>query len=494
VRKPKASGLEKMADKIFIRYYNRTHMMVTGSDQGIEYELNEAYKWRPPGYQYIPAFRNGHWDGWVKYYNFRTKLMYLGLLDRVLDWSKRRGYEVVIDDMPTVAQWTPEQFQSHIDSLNLPFPPRDYQFDSALKAINAGRQTIVSPTGSGKSLIIYLLSTFLNTKTLIVVPTVGLVKQMHSDFVSYGFQDEMHEIYSGKDKSFDNQFGVTTWQSIYKLQRDWFNQFNCVIVDETHQAKSKSLTNILEKMTDVEYRFGTTGTLNSDEHSIYTISGLLGPVHKVTTTSDLMEDDVLTKLDIKAIVLRYPQEFREALKGTSYQSEVDNLIHHERRTKFIAKLVCSQKGNNLVLFNQISHGQDLKAYIEGMTDRPIFYIDGSVDAGVRNDMRAQIEDTQDGIIIASLKTTSTGINIKRLNNIFFTHPSKSRITTLQSIGRVLRKAENKNTAKLFDIADDLSIETTRKKKHFNYVLRHFLERIKIYQSENFKYKVSQVEL
>jgi len=198
-----------MADKIFIRYYNRTHMMVTGSDQGIEYELNEAYKWRPPGYQYIPAFRNGHWDGWVKYYNFRTKLMYLGLLDRVLDWAKRRGYDVVIDDMPTVAQWTPEQFQSHIDSLGLPFPPRDYQFDSALKAINAGRQTIVSPTGSGKSLIIYLLSTFLNTKTLIVVPTVGLVKQMHSDFKSYGFQDEMHEIYSGKDKDAPTNIIIT---------------------------------------------------------------------------------------------------------------------------------------------------------------------------------------------------------------------------------------------------------------------------------------------
>lgn len=485
-----------MSNTIFISSYNQVHVQLTSND-GIEYEIYEAFNFLVPGHKFVPAFKSGFWDGRIYLYNKRTKLIYKGLLPRIYKWAEERGYKVEADDslIDTVETKSFDHYQEFIDSLDLPFIPRDYQMQSFIHAVENNRLTILSPTGSGKSLIIYMIFKYLNIKTLIIVPTTNLVHQMSGDFKSYGYKEEPHLIYSGQDKDFDGQLGITTWQSVFRLGRDWFDQFELVIVDETHQAKAKSLTTILEKLTSTKYRFGTTGTLDGSKINRLVIEGLLGPVHQVTTTSELIEEEILARFEIQALVLKYPEELSMENKGKSYFEEVDLIIQNQARNEIIYRLVNSIPGNNLVIFNYVEkHGKVLEALFREKSDRPIYYIDGTVDAKVRNAMRSQIEKETNCIVIAGAKAFATGTNIVMLNNIFFTSPSKSRIQTLQAIGRVLRKSSKKLTAQLFDIADDLSFLNNRKTKKYNYTMLHFFERIKIYKSENFPYTIRNLKL
>lgn len=480
-----------MPDTIYIGHYNHSHMFVISSNEGIEYELRDRFSFFIPGYRFMPAFKTGRWDGKIRLYNQQTKLVYVGLLNRIKKFAKDRGYQVVIDkEVVRPDHHTMADLVDFVKTLNLPadIVPRDYQLLSVLKAINEKRLTLLSPTASGKSLIIYLITQFLDLKTLIIVPTTSLVHQMSGDFKEYGYDEECHLIYSGKDKEFDNKIGITTWQSIYKMPRNWFtNRFDLVIVDEVHGAKAKSLTSIMEKMTTTEYKFGTTGTLDGTETNQLTIEGLFGPVFNVTTTEKLIREEVLANFSVECLLLRWG-ESAKTVSQYSYQEEIDWIVTNEKRNQFIAKLVTSIPGNNLVLVNFVDkHAKPLHEMIKKITNRPVYYIDGKVDAKIRDEYRAMIEKETDAIIVATTKSFATGTNVKRLNNIFFCHPNKSRITTLQAIGRVLRKSQLKTTAKLHDIVDDL---THGKKKNFS--MKHFLKRLEIYKSEKFPYVIKKV--
>lgn len=190
-----------MADKLFIGYYNEVHMFVTGSNDGLEHELRDAFSFFIPGFRYMPAYKRGSWDGKIRLYNQQTKLVYVGLLQRIMQFAKDRGYVVEVDPkIPSSSNWTREQLQSAIESLELTLTPYDYQFQAVLDALNAERQTILIPTGGGKSLCIYLLARLLNVKTLIIAPTTSLLHQMQGDFKNYGYDEDCHLIYSGKDK------------------------------------------------------------------------------------------------------------------------------------------------------------------------------------------------------------------------------------------------------------------------------------------------------
>lgn len=487
-----------MTETVFIGQLNETHMMVTCSNEGMEWELAEHFTFLVPGHKFMPAFKTGRWDGKIRLYNRQTQTLYKGLVSHVEKWAAKCGYVVKKDPTFKPDPFTIEQALEFVKSIDLPdwIEIRDYQLQSFVKAIQERRLTILSPTGSGKSLIIYLIARYLDTKTLVIVPTKQLVHQMAGDIKSYGYKDDVHLIYSGKDKYTDKNISVTTWQSIFRLRKDFFDQFAVVIVDETHQAKANSIRSILEKCSAIVFRYGTTGTLDGSNANKWLIEGLLGPVHRVVTSMELIEDKVLAAFNIAAIVVKHPDSFCEMLKGQNYQTELDYIIASEKRNKLIVDLVCKTKGNNLVLFNYVKkHGDVLHKMFKEATDRPIYYMHGGVDAGIRDEMRAQIEKEENAIIVGSIKAVATGTNIVRLNNIFFTSPSKSRITTLQAIGRVLRKSKSKVKATLYDIADDLSLKSkTGKSSHLNYAMRHFLERLKIYKSENFPFKVYNVRI
>ncbi len=481
--------------KIYIAAHSQAEIIVTSDDSSIERDLSNYLEFLVPGHQYMPAFKRGMWNGKIKLYNRITQLVYRGLLPRVLKFAQERNLEVHMDkDVYVPNDYSIDDLKHFIKSLKLPdeIVPRDYQLKSALECINKKRLTVLSPTGSGKSLIIYLVTMFIGMKTLIIVPTKNLVHQMVGDFGQYNYKGYVHSIYSGKDKDTDADISVTTWQSLTRMPKTWFDQFGCVFVDETHQAKAKSITAILEKMDQCEYRFGTTGTLDGEKTHRYIIEGLLGSVFRMVTTKELMNDGVLADLTVNAIILKHSDEICTLAQEWDYKKEIDYIIGCPARNQFIVDTVLSKKGNNLVVFNFVEkHGHILEKLFSEQTDRPIYYIHGGIDATIRDDMRAKIEQEDDAIIIAGLKAFATGTNIKKLNNIFFTHPSKSRITTLQAIGRVLRTSKYKIVANLYDIVDDMKPKDWGK---MNFTLRHFVERLKIYKAEKFHYTVDQIAL
>ena len=489
-----------------IRVWKLSHSeLQVDCDFGQAQELNEFFSFFVPGYKFMPAFRNKLWDGKIRLFNIRNNTLPAGLIDHLEKFSEQRGYAIDVekteygypDNSANIEKVDPQEIINFIHSINLPYEIRDYQFDAVCKALEKKRAILLSPTGSGKSLIIYTLVRYFlsqiaeeHQKVLIVVPTTSLVEQMTNDFVDYGYgQDNIHKIYSGKDKDTILSIVISTWQSIYKLNNTWFEQFGMVIGDECHGFKSKSLTSIMNKCTEAPYRFGTTGTLDGTQTHELVLQGLFGRVHKVTTTRTLQDNDTLAKLEIKRLVLEYKEDFGKR----SYQDEIDYIVRHEKRNQFIRNLTLDQKGNTLVLFQFVEkHGKILFDLIEDKAhdDRKVFFVSGATDTSDREAIRKITEKQKDAIIVASLGTFSTGINIRNLHNIIFASPSKSQIRVLQSIGRGLRKSDDGRVTQLYDITDDLSNGSTQQ----NFALLHSYERLKMYKAENFIYKTYKVEM
>ena len=461
-------------------------------------ELSEHFQFEVPGAKFMPAVKRRYWDGKIRLYSPGTGEIYVGLYDYLTDYLEQKGYDYeVLEDKyfgrPTDTEEyvTPEGTAAFIRSLRIPFKIRDYQLKGIFSAIKFRRKLLLSPTGSGKSLIIYALVRWHLLKKreiLIIVPTVSLVEQLYKDFQDYGWHtNDVHKIMGGVEKYTDQPVVISTWQSIYKEPKNFFERFDVIIGDEAHQYKAKSLTGILTKCYDAKYRVGLTGTLDGMEAHQLVLEGLFGRVDRVTKTVELMKKGHLTPLKVRVVLLRHGW-----VPFDTYQQEMDYLCMHTRRSNFITNLALDLKGNTLVLFNYIEkHGEPLWEMLNNKIskDRKVFFIHGGVDAVEREEARSICEREKDAIILASYGTFSTGINIRNLHNVIFASPSKSRVRNLQSIGRVLRKGDNKAQAMLYDIADDCS-----KDHQYNYTLRHLGERLKIYDEEKFDYEITKVNL
>jgi superfamily II DNA or RNA helicase len=483
---------------------NHSYMAIE-SNAHQEQELRDFFSFFVPGHRYMPAFKRKVWDGKIKLYNMVTKQMNVGLYHHLRKFCADRFYPLQIVDHPEYGIPSASDKVNHpelvkyLASLGSPFEPRDYQYEAISHGIENKRALLLSPTGSGKSFIIYNLLRFVKEKkgvgkTLVIVPTTSLVEQMYKDFADYGYDvaNECHMIYSGKDKVTDKEVIISTWQSIYKFSPEWFEQFDCVFGDEVHLFKAKSLSTMMDKCTNASYRFGTTGTLDGTETNKLVLEGLFGPVYTVTSTVKLQEDKQLADLDISILLLRYHNDICHAMKDKTYQEEIDYIVTNKRRNNFITKLSVDQKGNTLVLFQFVEkHGKILYELIKDAVEdgRKVFYVSGEVDASDREKIRGIVEKENGAIIVASLGTFSTGINIRNLHNIVFGTPSKSQVKVLQSIGRGLRQSDNGEVTNLYDIADDFHVES-----HKNFTLKHSAERIKIYTKEGFKYKVYPIDL
>ena len=419
-----------------------------------------------------------------------TGLTYTGLVKNIVEFAGTRNYDVEIDNA-----LVPEKYDYELDEFKLTKQPRDYQLAAFERAIKRERGVFLSPTASGKSFIIFMLSRFYNKmgmRTLVIVPTVSLVIQMKQDFDSYTSDKlKIHSITAGVDKTSTEEIVISTWQSIYKMPKDWFRQFGCVIGDEVHLFKAMSLKSIMEKLETCKYRFGFTGTLDGSLTNKMTLEGLFGPVKQVTTTTELMEQGHVANLKIKALILQHDAESRKLAKKFTYQDEMDFLVRLEKRNKFIRNLALSLKGNSLILFQYVDkHGKMLYDMLSAKdTDRKIFFVHGGVEGNDRERIRGIVETESDAIIVASYGTFSTGINIRNLHSVVLASPSKSRVRVLQSIGRGLRIGDDKFEMTLYDIADDLKSGST-----MNFTLQHFTERLNIYNDEGFEYRIFNMEL
>jgi superfamily II DNA or RNA helicase len=221
------------------------------------------------------------------------------------------------------------------------------------------------------------------------------------------------------------------------------------------------------------------------------IEGLFGPVKKVITTKNLIEKDLLSNINIESLMIEHNGSLSET-KSLKYQEEMDWLVSNHQRNEFITNLVTHLKGNTLVLFNYVEkHGKPLHDMIETKVDdsKKTYMIYGGTDVSQRESIRKIMDKQTNTILIASYGTCSTGINIRNINNIVFASPSKSVVRVLQSIGRGLRKSEEKEMLTVYDIADDL-----RYKKHVNHTYKHHQARLKIYKNENFNYKLTRIKM
>ena len=459
------------------------------TEDSIRKELSEFFKFKVPGSEFIPAVRRRFWDGYIRLFNLNTNTLYLGLFSYLKEFCDERGY-VIEGYEPEKDIFTIERYEEIVQDI--PLKLRDYQKEAIAYAAHNQKCILVSPTASGKSLMIYSLIRYnflkKNKKALVIVPTTSLVEQMAKDFRDYGFRGDIAKIYGG-DKGADAPIVVTTWQSMMRMPKDFGNDFGMVIGDEAHLFAAKSLSKIMESLTDVKYKIGTTGTLQETKTHKLQLEGLFGPTYFVTTSADLMAEGTLAQLDIQALVLSYCDEERKLVSKLTYQEEMDWIVRNSTRNKFINNLVKDLKGNTLVLFQFVEkHGKPLFKILNKL-DRKVFFVFGGTDAIDRERVREIVEKEKNAVIVASFGTFSTGINIKRLHNVVFASPSKSRIRNLQSIGRGLRKTDDKENVTLYDIADDLSW-----KKKTNYTLNHFSERINIYSTENFNYEIHSVRI
>ena len=482
---------------LIIQKVNEVYLQVK-TQPHIEYELRDRFTFEVPNKKFMPQYRGKYWDGYVHLFNMKTKRIYVGLLDKIVSFCEQSGYSYKFEDNKFYGlPFEVNDFISHggvkdyMKSITS-FKPRDYQIDAVYDALRYNRKLLISPTASGKSLMIYSIVRYFvgtNRKILLVVPTTSLVEQMFKDFQDYGWDAEnhCHRIYAGRERINTNEVTITTWQSVYKLDRTFFEEYDVVIGDEAHLFKSKSLIQIMDKLHHAKYRYGFTGTLDGTQTHKWVLEGLFGPSYKVTQTKKLIDEGHLATLDIQCLVLKYKPE-----KFDTYEDEIQFLISNERRNKFITNLSLDLKGNTLILYSRVeTHGAVLFDLInKGATvNRKIFFVHGGVGAEDREKVREITEQQNDAIIVASYGTFSTGINIKNLHNVIFASPSKSRIRNLQSIGRVLRKGKNKVKAKLYDIADDLTLGSRK-----NYTLNHFIERVKIYVQEQFNYDIISINI
>lgn len=497
-----------MAEEINVEQINAVHLKIS-TESSIKFELETYFKFMPSGYQFNPSFRNKVWDGYIRIFSPMRPVLYVGLFAKLKKFAEDRGYILNAPSDLMEGDDIPDDYGYQIaEEINCKFQPRDYQNKYIVDALRSRRSLSLSPTSSGKSLIIYLIqqhyATVYEHRTLIIVPTISLVHQMAGDFVDYGCDpDTIYKIQGGVDRNTNANIVISTWQSLIKAPKDWFDQFNVVLGDEAHLFQAKSLQKIMEGLNECYYRHGFTGTLKAEESKTHrlVLEGCFGEVRRHVTTKDLMDSGTVADFNIKAIVLSYDQEirktFKKALKNVAnpsqkYPAEREFLVNNTKRNIFIRNLLWSLEGqNNLVLFDLVEkHGKILAPMLE-KEGRTLHFIYGGTKGDERERIRHLIENDpiKQHNILASYGVFSTGVNLKKLDNVIFASGSKSEIKVLQSIGRALRKGNDADKATLYDIADDLSVGAFR-----NYTLEHFRKRVEIYGQEQFNMKLYTVNI
>ena len=486
-----------MTSDIIISKKNEVYLKLE-CEPHILYELAPYFQFEVESAKFMRGKRYKGWNGMINLLSVQTKEIYVGLLDRLIEkilshhytyeFRDSEYYGLPYEENEVICLEGVKSYMSNIIPSN--YELRDYQIDAVYQGLRHHRKLLVSPTSSGKSICIYSLTRYYvekGLKVLIIVPTTSLCSQMSKDFCDYGWNSEelVHQIYSGYEKVSNKPVIVSTYQSLCKLEKAYFKQYDVVIVDECHGADSRSISGILHKLCDVKYRFGFTGTTKPEKVNIWTLEGLFGPMYQVIRTNELMDKGSIAKLQIQIIILQH-----QGKQFETYEEEIQYLITHEKRNNFIKNLALDLKGNTLVLYSRVeTHGQIIYDLINSSVSdgRKVFFVYGGVDTEQRERIREITELETDAIIVASYGVFSTGVSIKNLHNLIFASPTKSKVRNLQSIGRILRKSNNKSKAVLYDIADDISYKSRN-----NYTLNHLVERIKIYSEEQFHYQLHKI--
>lgn len=461
--------------------------------------------------RFSPNFKSGSWDGKInfmkgKYLPASTYKYLFGICEEFGFNCEIDGLEDLFDndiDYDEFKEWCDDFFK---DSEK---KPRYYQIDAAYKGLKYRRCMLQLATSAGKTYIAFMIIAWLLThrnvkKIMMVVPGIDLVLQPTADFTEYnnGKLDlKIQQVYSGCRKVTNANIYIGTYQSLRTECAEFFNQFDVVITDEVHKACSKSQIKIMDQCK-FPYRIGLSGTIPTTKYADgLTLETNFGPIVVDIKAKQLQEEGFISNCKISQIRLNYTSDQqKEAFKNAKkqlvkigkgkdmYHLESKYVNESEKRFYIISKLIANTKQNTMVLFNGKDYGKKLFKWLKENTNKMIYYIDGDIDKKVREEIRKRMEMKDDVILVASFGTSSTGISINRIFNIFFITSYKSISTILQSVGRGLRKSDkiNKDFVNIYDISDDLYSGC--------YEMAHARERIKIYEGQGFPFEIKKIKM
>lgn len=477
-------------------------------EDGLSHRIYNVFSAYAPGYRFNPRFKMHVWDGKVRCYNPMSQILPIGLLNNLLIWCDQHNIQYSLQGFKDglTDKIDKEDLEKQMNSyITAGFQARDYQVNAVHAALTNRRGVLLSCTGSGKSLMIYTFLRYLLDnkdvhRAILIVPSVSLVEQMYSDFQDYGWddlEDHVEMLYSGKKPTFKKEILISTWQSLEKEDQEFFEVYDACVVDECHQAKCSVVTRLLKLMHNAEYKIGTSGTLPTEISEQLQINSVIGNVLFELKSCELIARGYLTKLNIAAIFLKYPEAFIAENKERTYPEEVKMVEEYPNRNKVLNFIIdhTSSMNNMLILVNHRNHLRDVETYLhENYPDKKVSIITGDVKAKVREEIRTGIEDEDGTILLATYQTMSTGVNIPKLHAIMLFSNSKSRIKVLQSIGRGLRKHNSKNKVIIYDIVDDLSYKKRTGRIAKNYCMQHFDERSNYYIEQEFPVITTKLEI
>lgn len=500
---------------------NESFMKVYCQEKYMEMDISDRFSFEVENAKFDPLVKKGRWDGIKRLYNRNTKQLYIGLLPELLRLAKKSKFSVDIDpalfpssqeklSCDDINGLVKELFKPHDEGV--PLELYDYQVNAVQYMVNMGRTSCLSATSSGKSLIlytairIYQLLDEMDQKTIfLIVPNVSLAEQIYSDFDNYStyqgsnwnVSDHCQKITADYTKFINKQVVITTWQSMNTMPPHLIQDAGAIFCDEVHGAKAKVLSKIMETATNCAIRHGVTGTFDDVEVNELTIQGLFGPVKRFSTSREIIDAGRATELEVNVTILNHPEIVRKDMydkkKGLAskkrYQCEVSFINQLQYRRDFIINAVKRVNGNTLILFDRVED-YGIELYRQAIADgRNAFLVIGETDPGEREDIRLSMEQYDNAEIYASVGCMSTGSSIKNLHNAFIVSSTKSKIRTLQTLGRLMRKHKSKKKASIFDIVDNMVY-----KGEANYMMDHIQKRIKQYVNEKFIIKFMEIDL
>lgn len=491
-----------------IRILDEAHCVFVGLHPDHIGHFYEKYGKYASNYYFNPKYKLGSWDGKIRYFH-KTGKTYVTLLDEIVPQVIGLGYKIKVEDLRTAPKVDPEpidkDFFAHINHpiTDEPWEMRPYQVDMVNTLVASGGGTGIAGTGAGKTSMTAALALIYereaNFRSIIIVPDKNLTTQTFSEYQLFGL--DVGE-YSGDNKDIQHQHIVSTWQALQN-NKNFIQDFQVIIVDEAHGLRGNVLTDLLNEYgKDIPYRFGVTGTLPKGESDALAVLTAVGGVKYSIPAHLLQQQGYLAKLEISVVqhVIDLNEQYQEYLEEGSfegkpktysqfrdeylpdYTAEKSYLQAHNQRTEWIAEYIQAKhdlgRGNVLCLVNGVRFGKKLADMIPGAV-----FLSGKDKMKDRREVYRQFKDRNDVTVIATAQIASTGLDIPRIFNMISIDMGKSFVRTIQSIGRGLRLAHDKDSVHFTDICSDLK-----------YSRRHLTERKKYYKEARYPFKVSKVSL